>query len=169
VALLIWQAWPVRPPVTQVVNPPGKVRPETPRPKPPRTPATDVVRLAGAREHDGITGYRLVDIQRDGSDWRCNIEIDYTYDKRHHPVSVVGGTVEGRNVHTREWGFWGDRGDESDEGSFKRGTRRVSMAVVLGADEAESRELHLFIAAGDPPDPVFYIRKFPFVRTWKRP
>jgi hypothetical protein len=172
-ALAVWLAVRAKPTVGPEVIKPGnsggRVIPARTRDKFVNPPVSNIVRTADALEHDGISGYRLVDIVRNGSFWRCNIEIDYTYDKRHHPVSVVGGVVDGQNVRTREWGFWGDRGDERDEGAFKRGTRRVSMAVEVHGDEAQSRELRLFIAAGDPPGEVFYTRKFPFVRTWKRP
>lgn len=149
---------------------PVKVGPVQERPGPQKP---DVVRLPEALPGDGIPGYRIaaVEPQPEGTDhqWVCNLEIDYTYDKGHHPVSVVGGVVIGEHLRTLRWGFWGTRGDEIDAGPIKRGTRRVSMAIQVMGEEARSRELHLFIAQGDPPGEPFYIRKFPFIRVWKRP
>ncbi len=139
----------------------------------PPPPGNDVVRTAEAFESDGIPGYRLgaIEPQPQPSDfqWACNLEIDYTYDKRHHPVSVVGGEIAGDKVRTLRWDIAPSRGEETDEGAIKRGTRRVIIAVQVVGDEGNSRELRLFIAQGDPPGPIFYVRTFPFARRWSRP
>jgi hypothetical protein len=138
---------------------------------PPPTSAQGTVEQYPNRqlEHDRIVDYRVRTIEADGARLRCNMEIDYTYDKRHHPVSVVGATLHGENLRTISWDFWGDRGTETDEGAYKRGTRKVSMVLELSADEATSNEVQLFIGQGDPPDPVFLVRKEQYAQTFKRP